>query len=74
MNKARRHELKMLHYKRRKRNKFRGQDVPDIYLFALRSHGCPCSCYACQQPEDSYNRAKEKQALRKELSLLVFRY
>ena len=65
MNKARRHELKMLKYKKRMR-KFRRpflREDGQWNTFAYRSHSCPCSCIACQQPEDGYNRAKEKSKL-----------
>lgn len=85
MNKARRHELKMLKYKRRLRNyrikehepllKYHqdgGSDIsvsPKQNLFAFRSTGKPCSCAACQQPDDAYNRAKEKRKFLKELGI-----
>jgi hypothetical protein len=78
MNKARRHELKMLKYKKRLKN-YRIMETEPVYqyhqsgggqvavtpkrnLFAFLSHGKPCSCYACQQPESNYNRAKVKDA------------
>lgn len=46
MNKARRHELKMLHY--RKRLKKYGLKENECKNFAFRSHGSPCSCYLCR--------------------------
>lgn len=79
MNKARRHELKMLKYKKRleiigllsektlKNPKGVGNhDIP-YNLTGYRNSGKPCSCYACQQPEDPYNRAQNKQRTYKEL-------
>jgi hypothetical protein len=63
MNKARRHEVKMLKYKKRMRVYKKPFLLPDgqTKMFAFRSHSCPCSCSACQQPEQAYNRAKEKE-------------
>lgn len=55
MNKARRHELKMLHFKRRIKN----LGLNDDKLFAYRSHGKPCSCSFCR--DEKFNRAKLKQ-------------
>jgi len=47
MNKGRRHELKMLKYKRRL--KLYGlKEAPNANLHAFRSHGAPCSCWACK--------------------------
>lgn len=57
MNKARRHELKMLKYKKRLKQ-LRMKEGPNKNLFAYRSHGKPCSCWCCS-PE-KYNRAKVK--------------
>jgi hypothetical protein len=55
MNKNRRHELKMLHFKRR----LRKYDLPPGRTWhALRSHGAPCSCGICRG--EKYSRAKEK--------------
>ena len=62
MNKHRRHELKMLKYKKRLRN-YQIKDDSKGNFYAFRSHGAPCSCYACQQVENNYNRAKEKSRL-----------
>lgn len=57
MNKARRHELKMLKYK--KRLKQLGLKEGDRCNFnAYRSHGKPCSCSVCKSPK--YNRALVK--------------
>lgn len=47
-----------------------GSDIsvsPKRNLFAFRSHGKPCSCSACQQPENNYHRAKIKRELQREL-------
>jgi len=61
MNKARRHELKMLHYK--KRMKKMRHVYPDGNYFAYRSHSTPCSCGCCRG--DRYSRAKEMEEARK---------
>lgn len=61
MNKGRRHELKMLKYK--KRLKQLGLKEGEGKFYAYRSHGAPCSCMVCQQPDDSYIRAKVKSEL-----------
>ena len=45
MNKARRHELKMLKYKKRLENL--GLTNKPGKFFAFRSHGAPCSCSMC---------------------------
>lgn len=57
MNKARRHELKMLKYRRRLK-KYGIKEGPGKNLFAFRSHGAPCSCAMCSG--DKYDRAKER--------------
>jgi hypothetical protein len=63
MNKARRHELKMLKYK--KRLKQLGlKESPTSNLFAYRSHGAPCSCGIC-----SYNKYKRIQKKAREVVL-----
>lgn len=56
MNKARRHELKMLRYKRRLRLYGLKEGAGKFYAF--RSHGAPCSCSLCSHTK--YNRAKVK--------------
>jgi hypothetical protein len=61
MDKARRHELKMLHYK--KRMKKMRHVYPDGNYFAYRSHSTPCSCGCCRG--DRYSRAKEMEEARK---------
>ena len=64
MNKARRHELKMLKYKKRLK-KYRLDETklgPNANLYAFRSHGKPCSCIFCHKGY-GYNRAKVKQEL-----------
>ena len=67
MNKARRHELKMLKYKRRLMI-YKITPGKEGNFYAFRSHGSPCSCMACQQPDDAYNRAKEKELFYSTLS------
>lgn len=58
MDKARRHELKMLHFKRRmKKMRF---IHPDGNYYAYRSHSTPCSCSFCRPLK--YDRAKVKAA------------
>lgn len=66
MNKHRRHEIKMLKYKKRLKNFGIKDDTKGNY-YAFRSHGAPCSCSACQQKEDSYDRAKEKEKTLEEI-------
>jgi len=61
MNKGRRHELKMLKYKKRLKQ-LSLTESPNANLYAYRSHGQPCSCYMCSGLK--YNRAKEKAAAR----------
>lgn len=85
MNKARRHELKMLHFRRRLINyrikpnqpivryhqeggSFGLSVSPKNNFHAFRTTGKPCSCSACQQPENNYHRAKEKASFLKELN------
>lgn len=46
MNKARRHELKMLKYKNRLNQL--GLNPSDGKHYAYRSHGTPCSCGVCR--------------------------
>jgi hypothetical protein len=57
MNKGRRNELKQLHYKRRRRI---WRIPPNQSAHFLKTTGKPCSCWACQPPDENYNRAKEK--------------
>jgi hypothetical protein len=73
MNKGRRHELKMLHYKRKiKRLAAKSRSIKEYLkgnntyckLTSYRSHGKPCSCWCCSPPERKYNRAKERHELR----------
>jgi hypothetical protein len=59
MNKARRHELKML--KLKKRLKKYGLLYATGNFYAFRSHGKPCSCWLCRN--EKYNRAKEKRSI-----------
>jgi hypothetical protein len=47
MNKHRRHELKMLKYKKRLKQLGLQQTANANYT-AYRSHGSPCSCWACR--------------------------
>lgn len=69
MNKARRHELKMLKYKKRinilaAKSKsikaYLNGDSINVNCYALRTTGKPCSCEMCSPYK--YNRAKEKRA------------
>lgn len=62
MDKGRRHELKMLKYKRRI-GRMRYKNLPASALYAYRSHGKPCSCGVCRGLK--YSRAKEKRGARK---------
>lgn len=55
MNKRRRHELKMLKYKKRLKQLSLKDGEGNFY--AYRSHGQPCSCFVCSHSK--YNRAKE---------------
>lgn len=59
MNKARRHELKMLKYKRRLLNLNIKDDTKGKF-FAYRSHGSPCSCYMCQGGRGKYRDKRNK--------------
>ncbi len=65
MNKALRHQLKMLKYKRRL--KLYGLKEGEGKFYAYRSHGKPCSCSFCSLPESKYNRAKTKTILKHQL-------
>lgn len=47
MDKARRHELKMLKYKKRVNQL--GLNNANGNFYAYRSHGAPCSCCGCSQ-------------------------
>jgi hypothetical protein len=69
MTKARRQELKMLHYKRRLKKMGKlsykvlylpiGESKGIRYNFsAYRSHGAPCSCFLCSHRK--YSRAQYK--------------
>ena len=64
MNKARRHELKMLKYKRRLNN-LGLKESPNSNFHAYRSHGSPCSCFACSGVK--YSRAKANNEVKKEV-------
>ena len=46
MDKARRHEIKMLKYKKRLKNR-KIYDETKSNFYILRSTASPCSCYAC---------------------------
>jgi hypothetical protein len=72
MNKARRHELKMLHYKRRLRiygaksrsiKQYLNGNSINVNCNALRTTGKPCSCAGCSPYK--YDRAKEKEKARR---------
>lgn len=62
MNKARRHELKMLHYRKRMR---RLQINGNGNFYSYRSHGSPCSCGICRN-------LKYRDTLRKENKIIEF--
>lgn len=62
MNKARRHELKMLRYKRRLKA-LRLKEGPGKNLFAFRSHGAPCSCRMCSYKKYDRNVKHPKQLI-----------
>lgn len=66
MNKARRHELKMLKFK--KRLKLYGLVGSTGNLYAFRSHGKPCSCSICRN--EKYSRAAVKGKELSELELV----
>lgn len=55
MNKARRHELKMLKYKKRL-NQLGLTEGENKNFHAYRSHGAPCSCFMCSHSK--YKRAR----------------
>lgn len=63
MNKKRRQEIKMLKYKKRLKN-LGLMDLNDdnkANLYALRSHGKPCSCGLCRNEKYS-RKIKHKNA------------
>lgn len=61
MNKGRRHELKMLRFKRRMK-KLRPLAISAGGNYhAYRSHSTPCSCWCCRG--DKYSRSKEKEVV-----------
>ncbi len=64
MNKGRRHELKMLKYKKRL-NLYGLKEEPDSNLYAFRSHSVPCSCGMCKSQK--YNRSEQKQNVIREV-------
>jgi hypothetical protein len=55
MNKARRHELKMLKYRKRLKN-YKLKESDNAHAF--RSHGSPCSCWACK--DEKFSRKNHK--------------
>lgn len=59
MNKGRRHELKMLKYKKRLRNYGLTNDSGNFYAF--RSHGKPCSCAMCSPGKVLTNGERKKE-------------
>lgn len=63
-NKGRRNELRELKYRRRLRN-YRLKDNGEGSYYCYKTTGNPCSCAICQQPEQNYQRAKQKQQLHK---------
>lgn len=60
MNKARRHEIKMLKYHKRLRN-YKLKDG-DGNLFSFRSHGSHCSCGICR--DEKYRDKRQKHETR----------
>jgi hypothetical protein len=59
MNKARRHELKILKYKKRLKN-YRIVEDGISKLTSFRSHGKPCSCWLCRDAKFRETRSKFK--------------
>lgn len=56
MNKARRHELKMLKFRRRQKL----MDLPDD-AYKFRDHATPCRCWVCRgRKYREVDRAREK--------------
>jgi hypothetical protein len=70
MNKGLRHQIKMLHYKKRLRI-YRVRDDSKGNYYALRHHSTPCSCMFCSRPDLKYNRAKEKVKFKKQFISLT---
>jgi hypothetical protein len=75
INKGRRHELKMLKYKKRVKLLAARSKSIEAYLkgdnnycklTAFRSHGKPCSCWCCSPYK--YNRAKWNREMDKLIS------
>lgn len=59
MNKALRHEKKMLKFKKRlKKMNLKETDLPKSSGF--KSHGSPCSCWACRGVKYRNKRQKNK--------------
>lgn len=70
MNKGLRHILKIKKYKQRLYKLHIWDDSKGNY-FAFRSHGKPCSCWACKDKKFNLNdRPKVKQATIKEINNL----
>lgn len=63
MNKARRHELKMLKYHKRLKQLSLIDGVGKLH--AYRSHGKPCSCWCCRNPK--YKRIQSDVDLKDQL-------
>ena len=59
MNKARRHELKMLKYKKRLKQLRLDDTQPNTKFYCYRSHGQPCSCMFCS-PKKYSRKLKHK--------------
>lgn len=59
MDKGRRHEIKMLKYKRRLKL-YRLKEAPNANLYAFRSHSAPCSCWCCKSPKYKRSEIKRK--------------
>ena len=60
LNKGLRNYLKQKKYRQRLRKYFEGREdmKPDRPWHALKSHGKPCSCPVCSQPDRKYKRKK----------------
>ena len=71
MNKALRHEKKMLKYKKRLK-KYGLKEATNSNLYAFRSHGAPCSCPMCSYAKYSKTERQEAKAtIHRELQELV---
>lgn len=66
MNKAERHQKKMVKFKKRLKQMGLTNVIGNFH--SLRSHGKPCSCHLCKSPKyRNTKRKKEKQEIIKNL-------